>query len=235
MTLQGLLDVATVIDGDGDWTKSQGGYEFRELACGRTHGTADICAAPPIEVTNESAVTIFKAVPFVHHAEQEFNIQCEPAEAVSALTQAMKDAAEYVVTRQFWSGDASDWTGTGEGIFLTAPGIATAAAGADVPASIAAALAGAYAAQPDLRPVVHLGLGASFALPPGFTDDHPSVTYVEGIGYPADGIAVSGPITVHLGTVETIAMTSTDINRRYISGTRLLAVEFGPCSAVRVA
>ncbi len=229
-----LLEIATLSDGGGDWTKANG-YGFDDLSCGRTHGACDICATPPIQVTNVPAATGWKAVPFVHHAEQEFSTRCEPADAESALTQSMLDATEYIVTRQLWFGDADDWTGSVEDVYLTSPSVSTAVAGANTPASIAAALAAAYAQTPDLKPVVHLGLAASWSLPPGFAAEHPTVQFVEGIGYPATGIAVTGPVTVHLGTVETISMTSTDINRRYISGTRLLAVEFGPCSAVRIA
>jgi hypothetical protein len=234
MTLRALLDVATVIDGDGNWTKANG-YEFDDLACGRTHGTADVCNPPTITVTDQPAATGFKAAPFVHHAQQEFGVRCAHEDAEAALTQAMRDAAEYIIGRQFWSGDVEDWVGATEGVYLEHADVETVAAATNVPASIAAALTAAYAAHPELTPTVHLGLTASYALPPGFTSEHPRVTFVEGIGYPADGIAVTGPVTVHLGTIETISATSHNVNRLYISGTRLAAVEFGPCSAVRVA
>lgn len=234
MTVRSLLDVATVINGDGDWTKANG-KEFDDLACGRTHDTADVCSPPAVEVTNAPAGTGFKAVPFVHYAQQEFGVRCAPADAEAALTQSMLDAAEYVVGKQFWTGDTADWAGADEGVYLMHADVETVTAAASVPASIAKAVRAALVAHPELNPVVHLGLGASYSLPPGWADDHPALTIVENAGYPLDGIAVTGPVVVRLGTVETISMTSTDVNRSYVSGTRLMAVQFGPCSAVRVA
>lgn len=234
MTLRALLDVATVLTGDGDWTKANG-REFDDLACGRVYGTADVCNPPQIDVTDQPAGTGFRSAPFVIHAEQEFGTRCEPADAEAALTEAMEGMAEYVVARQLWLGDVEDWVGVDDGVYFEHADVPTVSPGANVPATIAKALAAAYLAHPEMKAVVHLGLAASYSLPPGFTDDHPSVTFVEGIGYPVDGVAVTGPLTVRLGSIETLAAVAQDRNRRYVSGTRLAAVEFGPCTAVRVA
>jgi hypothetical protein len=233
MIIESLFDVATVLTGDGRWTNT---YEADALSCGRVHGAVDVCNVTPRTATNTPSDTGYKVVPFVQTGDQEFATRCAPADAEKALTDAMDAASEFFVAKNFWHGDVPDWAGAPEGLFLMDAGVATVAvaAGTSVPAKIAAALGAAYARHPDLNPVVHLGLAASYALPPGFAADRPRVTFVENAAYPADGVAVTGPVLVRLGSVEVVKTVNTAVNRQYVSGTRLAAVEFDPCLAVRV-
>lgn len=233
MTIRTLLDVATVIEDDASFTKGTG-YEFDDLGQGREFGVADICSPPDLQPTDTPAGTGFKSVPFAQWATQEFGVRCAPEDADVALTLAMQNSAEHFLTHQLWYGDVEDWSGFDENVYLTSPEVVTIAAAANVPASIAAALSAAYAEHPDLRPVVHLGLAASFALPVGWADEH-GLTVVQGSGYPPGGIAVTGSLIVHLGAVETLPAVNTSVNRKYVSSTRLMSIEFAPSSAVRVS
>lgn len=234
MTIKSLFNVATVKRGDGKWTH---GYEVDALSCGRLMSTADICNVEPQTPTNEPAGTGFKIVPFAQIGEQEFNVRCAPADAESALVKTMDQAAEYFVAGNFWRGDVPNWRGADEGVYLAHAEVQTVAAEATVTASIVAALAQAYENHPELisGALVHLGLSASYSLPVGFDAAHANVTFVESAGYPLDGIAVTGAVGVRLGTIESHTTIDQTINRQYISGARLAAVEFDPCLAVVVA
>lgn len=227
----GLLKAATVLVGDGQWTNT---YEVDALSCGRSIRGADICspAEPP---ENGRAGTGFKVVPFAVVGEQELGVRCGPAEALSAMNDAMANASEYVVAKQFWDGDIDDWAGVDEGMFLEHADVETVTAGTSVGASIAAAVAKAYENHPEIQPIVHLGIGAAMGLADNFFTKESNLEFVVSPGYPASGIAVTGQVLVHLGSVETVEMVDQKINKRYLSGTRLAAVEFDPCLAVRVA
>jgi hypothetical protein len=228
--MYGLLEAATVLEGDGTWTA---GYEVDALSCGRVLEPYDTCTPGTPDV--EDSGTGFKIDPWAIVGGQKFGVRCEPKNAREALAVAMADSSEYFTAKNFWNGDVPDWVGVGEGMYLEDSGIATVAAGADTKASIAAALGTAYAAHPDIIPIVHLGLGAALSITDLYSLDALGFKYVVSPGYPTDGIAVTGPIVVRLGSVEILKSHDEKINRSYVSGTRLVAVEFDPCLAVRVA
>lgn len=234
MTIKTLFDVAKVERGDGKWTHSE---QRDSLACGRIMHTADVCNVEPRTPTNQPTAGGYNIVPFAQMGEQEFAVRCVPADAEAALVTAMDQAAEYFVAGNFWRGDVPDWAGADEGVYLAHSDIATVAASDNVVASIVTALADAYERHPELiaGALVHLGLAASFSLPVGFVDAHPHVTFVESAGYPPNGIAVTGSVSVRLGTIESHVSIDQAINRQYVTGNRLAAVSFDPCLAVVVA
>lgn len=225
----GLLNVATVLNGDGNWTA---GYEVDAMSCGRVIQGTDICK--PITDTPTEAGLGYRIRPFGIEGHQKFSVRCDPEDAESEMSTALADASEYVVAKNFWSGDIADWDGADEGMFLADAGIQTVAAGADANASIAAALQKAYDMHPEIDPIVHMGLSVAFSLPASKADDL-NIKWVVSPGYPPNGIAVTGPIIVRLGTIETLTSYEESVNRKYIQGTRIAAVEFDPCLAVVVA
>jgi hypothetical protein len=231
----GLLKpgAATVLVGDGHWTNS---YEIDALSCGRTIRAVDICQPGDASVLDRAGFG-YKIVPFAVVGEQVLGVRCSPEESKTAMDTAMADASEYVVAGQFWTGDVTDWAGVDEGMFLEHADIVTVSAGANTGASVTKALIKAYQLHPEITPMVHMGIGAAASFADNFLTSHAGddIKWVISPGYPDNGIAVTGPVVVHLGSVETIVATDQSINKKFLSGTRLASVEFDPCLAVRVA
>lgn len=227
MTL-GLLDAATVIRGDGTWTH---GYEVDALSCGRIIQGTDLCT--PITILDLSVTgTGYKVVPFGIEGHQNFRVVCAPEDADEALTEAMDAASDFVIAKNLWFGYIPDWPGVTEGMFLTSGSIATAATGTSTARTIADVLGAAFALHPDLEPILHLGLSAAADLQDNFLLSAADMPVVVSPAYPPLGVAVTGPIIVRLGSIETLTRIDESINREYIQGTRLAAFEFDPCLAV---
>lgn len=231
--MHGLLDAATVLYGDGHWTI---GYEVDALACGRNVEGSGICDPLPLSEDDvDDAGTGYKVEPFAVVGWQRFGTRCQPADAEFALTQAVVDATEYVIGHNLWFGDIPDWKGATEGMFLADSAITTQTVTGDVEADIAAVMKKAFDDHPELDPVLHLGLGSALAI--NSFDNLGRIGIDEVVinpAYPVDAIAVTGPILLRIGTVETqtglVAVPRS--NRTYISGTRIVAFEFDPCLAV---
>ena len=228
--MNGLLEVATVLEGDGHWTI---GYEIDALACGRVIEAYDICT-PGTPAVSDSAVG-FKVDPFALVGAQKFGTRCEPSDAADALTRALADSTEKLVANNFWNGDVTDWVGNPGDMYLTSPSIFTVSAGSDTLASIAAALIAASDNHPEIDPILHLGVGAALSIPNWETFEALGIEYSISLGYPSDGIAVTGPVLVRLGSIETLERHDERNNRNFVSATRLAAVEFDPCLAVVVS
>jgi hypothetical protein len=231
--MHGLLDAATVLYGDGQWTI---GYEVDALACGRNVEGSGICDPIPLSEDDlDDSGTGYKIEPFAVVGYQRFGSRCAPDDAEEALTQAIVDATEYTIGRNFWFGDVTNWAGADEGMFLADAGIATETVTGSVNTDIAAVVKKGFDRHPELDPVLHLGVGAALAIPNYDNLERIGIDQiVVNPAYPVDAIAVTGPILLRLGSVETqpgyVAVPRT--NRIYISGTRIVAFEFDPCLAV---
>ena len=228
--MRGLLDTATVIEGDGHWTT---GYEIDALACGRDIKSLDICTFDPPDESTDSA-SGYRIEPWALVGTQRFPIRCAPGDASEELVEALENATEYEVAHNFWYGDVDSWRGAtgGEGIFLSASNVATVARGTTTAATIAAVLEEAYKRNPDIQPIIHLGMLAALELVENKLNEL-GYEYAVSPGYPVNAIAVTGPVLVRLGTIESEQSVHTQNNRLYTAGTRLAAVEFDPCYAVR--
>lgn len=233
--MNGLLEVATTLYGDGQWTI---GYEVDALACGRVVEGADLC--DPVTPDSDDIGTSaggYKINPFAVIGYQKFGTRCEPDDAEEALTRSIIDASEYVIGKNFWSGDVNNWDNS-SGMFLTDAAIATEAAGANINETIAKVLKKGFDNHPELDPVLHLGLGAALSVSDFDNLERVGIDkVVVNPGYPIGAVAVTGPILIRLGSVETLTSLNTQVrnNRTYISGSRIVAFEFDPCLAVRVA
>lgn len=232
--MHGLLDAATVLYGDGQWTI---GYEVDALACGRNVEGSGICDALPLSEDDlGDSGTGFKVEPFAVVGYQRFGAKCQPKDAEEALTQAIIDATEYVVAKNFWFGDIASWDGSTEKMFLTDAGIATQAVTGNLEADIAAVVKKGFDNHPELEPILHLGLSAALRINDFDNLERVGIEQVVvSPAYPVDAIAVTGPILVRVGSVETMTglVAVPRSNRTYISGTRIVAFEFDPCLAVR--
>ena len=233
--MRNLLDVATVQYGDGSWTA---GYEVDGLSCGRSIETVDVCAgAATWDPSGDPAGTGFGIFPFAILGHQKFGERCAPAEAEAAFRKAMDDASEHTVAHNFWYGDTPDWDtppgGQMNDMFLMDDDIDTVVEGASTADTIAAVLSQAFTNHPELDPIIHLGIKAAMDMTSSLFTDNFDAEFVVSTGYPIDGVAVTGPILVHLGSIEILTSHDTSVNRRYLDGTRLAAVEFDPCLAVR--
>lgn len=230
----GLLTegAATVLVGDGNWTS---GYEIDALACGRNIGATDLCKpVDPPEPDEEGSG--YRVVPFGIEGHQKWSVICAPSDNESAMTEAITVASEFIVANTFWSGAIADWKGDEEGLFLEHPDIHTIAPEEKIGRSIASALKEAYTRHPEIQPTVHLGLGSAVDFASDFfVAEESHVKFIVSPGYPMDAVAVTGPVVVRLGSVETLKSYDHRVNREYVQATRIAAVEFDPCLAVRVS
>lgn len=227
-----FLDAATVTTGDGKWMS---GTESDHLDCGREYAVSgNICqSATPPDPSEYGG--LYNVRPFVVESKQKFPVRCAPEDAEAALRTDMADSTEYFVARNFWLGDATDWDGATEGLFLADADIATVAVSATFEASIGAALAAAYANHPGISPILHLGLTAALSLAPNYFTDNTKMQVAVSPGYPPNGIAVTGPVSVSLGDIEARRLIDQSVNREHVYGSRFAAFDFDPCLAVVVA
>lgn len=230
--LSGDVSLITVIDGDDqNWTAMGTGVDA--LACGRRMDVNGICSpTPPPEPPD--ALIGYQSYPFAITADQKLPTRCGPEEGAEMLIQAFRDAAEYQFGYVLWHG-SSFWPNFGSGddqpqIYLSSPDIATTEYAAFLPKDhIAEVLADAMEAHPELDPLLHLGYKT--ALNVGMDLDILGVPYVVNPAYPLEGVAVTGPITIHIGTVQDLTHVNWNINREYAEATRLGLIEFDPCLA----
>jgi hypothetical protein len=118
-------------------------------------------------------------------------------------------------------------------MYLTHTDVATVAAGSDAYHSLGTMLETAYANNPNIKPVIHLGWTSAMSLQLGLASlDLP---FVVAHGYPATAMAVTGPVVIRLGSIQSITGFDAHINRQYFEATRIAAIEFDPSQAVRVS
>lgn len=232
--MNGLLQVATVINGDGNWAA---GYEAEALGCGLSVATTDICTPARVVVTGATDLddmpSSYEVVPFGIVARVKRSTRCSSGEEQKQVDEALSAATEMAVGKVMWEG-VSGWTG---GAFLESTDVATATEGASTKATIAAVLDKFYSLAGWEVPILHLGLTSAlnaadlFEGNPAFTN----VTVAVSPGYPTTGVAATGPITVHLGPVQSFQSFDSTVNRTEIEANRLAAIEFDPCIAVLAA
>ena len=220
----------TVIRGDGNWT-ALGGEPFDPLACGRQNLLfADYCTPGIPPVIGESD-TGYAATPFGNQVRQLFRTMCTPDEAEAALTKAARESEEHRLGQVLWNGDQAIIDGWAGEMYFESPLVATSGSELTVEASIGTLLSEAGNANPDLQPILHLGVEAALKI--GRDVRVLDIPWIVNTGYPPAGIAVSGPITFRIGSVQVLNRVDESINRRYIEGYYSAAISFDPCLARR--
>ena len=231
--MAGLIEVATVLHGDGTWAS---GYDAEALACGFSVDVVDPCdpgrtsvstVTPPDGEMGGWTIPSFAIVSEMIRANR-----CVAPEDRDRAQVALVNATERAVGMAFW-GDP------GMASLVTLDDGASVAPGTSVEASLVALLDNFYSTSALYHPIVHMGLANAFALQELLTEDMRALRTGErvciSVGYPVDGLAVTGPITIHLGSIETMVNYDASHNRTSFEATRLGSIEFDPCAAARIA
>lgn len=221
-----FFETFTVEEEDGNWTS--GPYTIDTLSGGVVLRTADVCS-PPAEAEVPDFPMGLSVVPFAIVADTMVPPRCAPSDVEAFIKKAIKDSAEWTVSDALWNGTAE----TSGDMYLKHPDVEVIARTGDPYKIVGAALQKAYEKTPWLRPVVHLGWQSAMSLQLGLNSLN--IPFVIPNGYPADAIAVTGPVKIKLGSIKTESAMDTKLNRQYFESTRMAAVEFEPSVAVRVA
>jgi hypothetical protein len=223
-----------VTDVDTDGGPLHGlGLAYNAWACGREFFFAEICPEIPPDGDIDESGFGYLALPFAIAARQKFPVRCEPGDGPRELIAAFDQATEHLVGQVLWFGDSNWADGSGgdqfNQLFLTSGAVATSALDVDPKTAVAELLSDAFEAHPDLNPVLHLGMGAALQL--GLDVGVLNVPYVVNPAYPIDGIAVTGPIQIYIGSIQNLTHEQWTVNRRYAEGTRMGLIQFDPCLA----
>lgn len=221
-----FLETFNVIEQDGQW--SNGSQPFDTLAAGVAMDTYDICNPETPDEPPEFALGV-DVSPFAIKAYMKVPTRCAPGDISQYLEAAMVEAAEYTVTDALWNGANGNLTD----IYLSSPDVTEVPRTGDIFAQLGTAIHTAYQQTPFLKPVIHLGFQSAMMLQLGLQTL--GIPFVVAPGYPQDTIAVTGPITVRLGSIEVSKAVDPSDNRLQIEATRLGRIEFDPHMAVRVA
>lgn len=229
--MNGLLDVAKVDVGDGDWTAS---YLSESLGCAVSAWLADPCDPTPDLISGTDGVdpSAYLIRSFAAIVKMSRTNRCAEGRELEWVRSSMEEATEFAVAKVFWEGLPS------LEVSLAADDVQSAAAGANVAASVAAALLKFGQESPGVEPILHLGIGAALSIGDLLNDEGNlkiGVRVATSPGYPTAGIAVTGPILIHLGQIEAVQVYDRDVNRTNIEANRLGAIDFDPCVAVLVA
>lgn len=221
-----FLETFNVIEENGQW--SNGPQPFDTLSAGVSIDTYDICNPDSPSAPPEFAIGV-DAAPFAIKAYMKVPTRCAPGDVEQYVTAAMAEAAEYTVTDALWNGANGNTTE----LYLSSGDITEIPRTGDMYSLLGTVLHTAYQQTPFLKPVIHLGFQSAMALQLGL--QNLGLPFVVAPGYPQDTVAVTGPITVRLGSIETTKSVDNSDNRMYIEATRLARIEFDPHMAVRVA
>lgn len=221
-----FFETFNIVEGDGSW--SSGPQPVDTLACGFVIDTYDICEPDAPEPLADTPLGI-DATPFAIKAYQEVPTRCAPAEILEWVDSAMHLSTEYTVTKSLWYGA----NGNTSKMYMHDPDIEVVDRGANDIKTLGACLEAVYEKAPMIRPTIHLGFEAAMSMQFGL--DTLKIPFVVAPGYPPDAIAVSGPITINLGSVQTIASVNPANNRKQLESSRLARIVFDPCMVVRAA
>ncbi|AKJ72555.1 hypothetical protein PP301_gp017 [Gordonia phage GMA2] len=221
-----FFETFNVIEQDGPW--SRGPQPVDTLSAGVSIQVRDICDPEPVDGppdfdigddTSPFAITAYSKVP----------TRCAPSEIQSYVESAMRESTEYVVTKALWSGTTDN---PDTKFYLGGDDVTVVSRSSnDMYDLLGKVLHKAYEDTPFIKPVIHLGFQSAMALQLGL--QNLGLPFVVAAGYPQDAIAVTGPVTVRLGTIETTSAVETSDNRMQIESTRLARIEFDPYMAVR--
>lgn len=240
----GLLDVATVVTDDGNWTA---GYEIESWACGIGVYITDICTPSPIHVAGSTyrdegtrgSAGFIRIEPFAFTAGIVRDVRCEGTLESTKVAEYLA-ASEKPIAQVFGESFAG-FTGETldpDGVNVGKPSITmvtTVGGQSDI-----VTLLDAWSDKTTKsysNAILHLGLKSAFTL---LTQDNIAVLNSLGVrvaispGYLPDMRALTGDVAVRLSSIQTLKETDATHNKTYIEATRLAAVEFDPCLAFRI-
>jgi hypothetical protein len=229
------MEAAEVERGDGHWSA---GYQFDSVGCVLHSIISDVCtpARGTLSGTNDPAATSSgrNAYVFGVVTSMRGRARCssglEPKWVADALDAETEKAAGEVLFGG--NGGAAD-------VYLTKGEVATVASGTTTPATVAAALAKFWTLATGVKQedtILHLGIGSALGMVNLIDGDYLYGTKIKvsvSEGYGVNVVAVTGPVTIRVGDNQVVAVPDTKNNDLNNEATRLVAVEFDPCIAVR--
>jgi hypothetical protein len=227
--MNGLLSVAKVDTGDGDWTA---GYTSESLGCAVSVWLADPCTPVPTLISGEDDIdpSAYLVGSFGIIAKMSRTNRCAEGTELEYIRSAVEEATELAAGKAFWEGFES------AEMFLLSPDVETVAAGANVAETVAKVLRAFAISVPGVEPILHLGYSAALTVGDALNNEGNlkiGIQVAVSPGYPANGVAVTGPVLVRLSSVQALQAYDRDVNRTNIEANRLGAIEFDPCAAVR--
>lgn len=224
--MAGLLTVAQVTRGDGVWTA---GYDSEALACGFQVSIADPCSedSPVAVVTPPDAATggITNAS-FAVITELTRVNRCTSPDDRELIIESADTSLERAIGARFWTD-------------LQAAVAAPTEQGLATLDDLVSLLDTFYGTSALYAPIVHMGLGTAMALETYLTPDMARLRSGQRVviseGYPSDALGVSGPVRVHIGTLEVTVNYKVSVNETFFETTRLATIDFDPCAANYIA
>lgn len=227
-----LLDAVDLRTGDGFWTR---GYDLPESACGFAVTKRDICGAATDVLTTVPLYNqdvIHKIRPFGIEGMLERVTRCSGPNDKALVARLTESAEELVFGHVLENGAEAAWASPN----LAMTEVSTVvAAEATASAKVETAL-GEYYSRTAETPILHLGLGSAFGLTSDVRkvlEDDLNVSVVVNPAYTVDLVAVTGPMIAYLGTAESLEEYSHGTNAVKNTATKIGAIEFDPCFAVR--
>lgn len=229
----GLLDAATVIRGDGQWSS---GYDQEESGCGLVVRVAEVCAptfqAVIGDLTGEPNLLQVNA--FSIDAALARSVRCALDQDLRRTSDTLKEGEEHAIAHVFENGIVPGWTSP----HLNHVDVETVEVQKDdTTRDRIGKVLERYYAKSTMKPLVHVGLGTLLDLITGSGTNYLDLLDVETVyspGYSHDLLALTGPVKVLIGSAETVQVYDTSLNRTEIQATEVAAVDFDVCHAVRV-
>lgn len=223
-----FFETFKVLEDDGSWSSAP--YPLDTLSGNVKLATQDICDPPTdLEFPEDDVAMGVTVSPFALTGYAKIPPRCAPRYVKDYLDAALIASTEYSVSKALWEGP----TGVTSDLYLKHAGVEEIPRTGDAYTLMGAALARAFEKTPFLQPVIHLGFQSAMALQFGL--NNLGLPFVVPNGYPAEAIAITGPIVIRLGSLQANDTMDMDLNRQYFETTRLAAIEFDPAMVVRVA
>lgn len=237
-------DLVEVEYGDGMWTI---GFDLQATRGAVTLQIQDPCTSVGAYIAgarDASSPNVYTITAFAATMSARRNLRCASGEELSIISQLLADggavgAAEYGL----WHG-APGWD-PNVAPSLMNNDVHTVSAGATVADSIGVAITAYSTLTAYPYYVVHLGVDAAIDLSAlGYTEtiDQAGQLRLRATGapivvspyYPPSGIALTGPLFIHVGEPSAYQAFDYQTNRTNIVGYQLIAEAFDPSTSVRV-
>lgn len=233
--MSGLLDVASVTDPAESWGA---GFQIDSIGGALRSYSTDICtpdrqllSGVEDETAGANDANIFAIVTAL-----EGRVRCASGSEPDLVRNAMAAETEKAAGKALW-GDS----GSPNPVSLHGTDVETVTAGANASDSVGAAIEKFWSIATGIANdgmIIHLGISRLLELFGQVEDGaikNLDIKVATSAGYPADAIAVTGPIAIRLGEIQTISAVDFRTNGGISEATRVAALEFDPRIAVRVA
>lgn len=231
-----LMEAAAVEVGDGHWTSS---YQYDTPGCALSSSRTDICTPVRQALTGDSAGSANASDGFIFAVvtSMKGRARCSLGSEGEWVKDALDMETEKAAGTTLWDG-----IGGAADAYLMAPEVSTVASGATVIDTVAALLEKFWQVATGVREedtVLHVGIKHLMVLAnQGILDADSTlkgtkVKVASSPGYALTAAAVTGPVRIRLSTDQVVQVPDISVNDLINEATRLVAIEFDPCTAVR--